>query len=78
MGSGEKTELFRCMLSIDKKKPHDTFERCVMATHSLFGQFYHYITIVVLPSLFGYIFLRIKLSYLYDTFRIVLVLVFEK
>ena len=21
---------------VDKKKPHDTFERCVMATHSLF------------------------------------------
>ena len=60
------------------KKPHDTFERCVMATHSLFGQVYHYITIEVLHSLFGHIYLRIKLSYLYNTFRLILVGVFEK
>ena len=52
---------------VDKKKPHDTFERCVIATHSLFGKVYHYFTVVVLPSLFGIIYLRIKQSYLYIT-----------
>ena len=29
----------------DQNKPRNTFGRCVMATHSSFGQVYHYVTI---------------------------------
>ena len=32
-----ENKMYDCIPTVDKKKPHDTFERCVMATHSLFG-----------------------------------------